>query len=56
MAITAGAVTALQAQGVDPGAADESGLLAHPAAVDQARLAAANKDPGQWMSHGRDWT
>ncbi len=42
------AATALHAQTEE--------LLAHPAAVDQQRLAAANQDPGQWMSHGRDWT
>ncbi len=30
--------------------------LTDPAAVDQPRLSAADKDPGQWMSHGRDWT
>ena len=27
-----------------------------PAAVDQQRLENADRDPGQWMSHGRDWT
>ncbi|MHB8530623.1 MAG: PQQ-dependent dehydrogenase, methanol/ethanol family [Caulobacteraceae bacterium] len=27
-----------------------------PAAVDQARLAAADKDPGDWMSQGRTWS
>jgi quinohemoprotein ethanol dehydrogenase len=26
-----------------------------PAAVDQRRMAAADRDPGQWMSHGRTW-
>src|ERR1700735_380995 len=32
-------------------------LLAQgPAAIDQQRLTNADKDPGQWMSHGRDWT
>ena len=27
-----------------------------PAAVDQARLEAADKEPGNWMSHGRTWS
>src|SRR5579862_6302938 len=47
-----GASGALYAQGKDSGTA----LLAHPAAVDQQRLSAADQDPGQWMSTGRDWT
>ena len=47
-----GSISALQAQGTGAGA----GLLAQPAAVDQRRLGAADQDPGQWMSTGRDWT
>jgi len=27
-----------------------------PAAVDQSRLAAADREPGEWMSHGRTWS
>ncbi len=30
--------------------------LRGPAAVDDARLAAADKEPGAWMSHGRTWS
>lgn len=41
-----------------PGQSSAAGApqLANPAAVDQQRLGAADQDPGQWMSHGRDWT
>ncbi len=52
--LTVGLVFSLtvQAQGVTTGAAP----LTNPAAVDQQRLSFADQDPGQWMSHGRDWT
>jgi quinohemoprotein ethanol dehydrogenase len=33
-----------------------SSAQAGPAAVDQQRLANADEDPGQWMSHGRTWS
>ncbi len=47
-------ISSLQAQGTGTGAG--TALLAQPAAVDQRRLGAADQDPGQWMSTGRDWT
>jgi quinohemoprotein ethanol dehydrogenase len=38
------------------GLAQDAGGSKGPAAVDQTRWVEANKEPGQWMGIGRDWT
>ena len=57
-ALAALAVLALGACGRDAptsAAAPAGGVTLLPAQVDATRLAAADENPGEWMSHGRTW-
>ena len=49
------ALCAVLAAAVAFGAEGAARLAATPAAVDQARLGGADKDPGQWLTVGKGW-
>lgn len=49
-------LTALASAGCSSGAPPAEGAVSRgPAAVNTARLIAADAEPGEWMSHGRTY-